>query len=53
MSRPPINNPASELCRFRCSPEDKAEIRKRAEAAGVSMSEYMLRCALPDKEQSD
>lgn len=53
MPRPPIDNPATETIRLRVTPEDKTEIRRRAEAAGVSMSEYMLRCSLPTKEGSD
>ena len=50
MARPPSDNPASESCRFRCTRDDKAEILKRAAAAGMSISEYLLRCALPDKK---
>ena len=46
MPRPPSDNPASDLIRARCTPEQKAEIRKRALAAGMSLSAYVLACAL-------
>lgn len=50
MARPHSDNPASDQIRVRCTSDDKAEVRRRAVAAGVSMSEYLLRCALPDKK---
>lgn len=46
MGRHASDNPASDQIRFRVRPEDKAEIRRRADAAGVSMAEYLIRCAL-------
>ncbi len=46
MARPRLDNPASEQIRIRLTPADKAAIRERAQAAGVTMSEYVLRCAL-------
>lgn len=49
MARPPSTNPATDFVKARCTPDEKAEIVKRAAAAGVSMSEYLLRCALPEK----
>jgi uncharacterized protein (DUF1778 family) len=46
MARPPSDNPASASIRLRVTPDDKEQIRKRAADAGVTMSEYLLRCAL-------
>ena len=50
MARPYSDDPANQLLRVRCTADDKAEIRKRADAAGVGLSEYALRCMLPKKK---
>ncbi len=47
--RPKLDKPADQIVKMRVTAEDKAAIRKRAERAGVTMSEYLLRCALPGK----
>ena len=47
MARPPSDNPASEIVKARCTPDEKVELRRRAASAGVTLSKYLLRCALP------
>lgn len=50
MGRPVSDNPATEVIRMRATKADKEEIRRRAAAAGLTMTEYLLRRALSGDE---
>ena len=47
MARPPSPNPANEWVQIRVNRSQKAELRRRAEEVGCSISRYMLKCSLP------
>ena len=34
--RPPLKNPATALVRFRCTPQEKREYRRKAKPKGLS-----------------
>ena len=46
MSRPPINDPASEQIRIRVTPKDKAKLQRLAKRADLSLSAYLIACGL-------
>ena len=43
----------SAMVTFRCSPSERAELRRRAQAAGVSMQAYLERIVLDRPEAQD
>ncbi len=44
MGRNPIDNPASEMVRFRVTPKQKLDLEMRALRAGYTLSEYVRKC---------
>ncbi|WP_425272755.1 plasmid mobilization protein [Rahnella woolbedingensis] len=46
MSRSEKRNRAALLPSIRCLPEEKQQIKESAHAAGLSVGEYLRRCAL-------
>ena len=46
MSRPPIDDPASEQIRIRVTPKDKAKLQRLAKRSGMSLSAYLIDCGL-------
>ncbi len=46
MARPLLDNPASALVRFRLTPANKIRLVRKAKAAGLSLSAYLLACGL-------
>ena len=43
----------SAMVTFRCSPSERAELRRRAQAAGVSMQAYLERIVLDRPDAQD
>ncbi len=48
MSRPKIDNPASERIVLRCTVDTKAAIMALAKREGLSVTAYILKRALPE-----
>ncbi len=46
MARPKIENPASVQINLRMTPDDRAELGRRAEAAGMTLTAYLVKCGL-------